>query len=97
MKKLSMMTDEYENLWCKARDNFGVSNLEFANLLDYDFNIWEKIDNTPMSEELKRLLIALAGPHGKTILKIHKIRKAHEQLQRSNSTSNSEAAGTGST
>lgn len=31
--------------------------------------------DTPMDEELKKLLVMLAGPHGKTILKAYRIRK----------------------
>jgi hypothetical protein len=32
----------------------------------------------PMSEELKELLIKLAGPHGATVLKIYRIQKGLE-------------------
>lgn len=32
----------------------------------------------PMNEELKKLLVLLAGPHGKTILKVYRIRKGLE-------------------
>lgn len=36
------------------------------------------VNREPMSEELKKLLVMLASPHGKTILKMYRIRKGLE-------------------
>jgi hypothetical protein len=35
--------------------------------------------STPISQELKQLLVALAGPHGDTILKIYRIQKGLDE------------------
>lgn len=40
-----------------------------------DFYVSRQEDDTPLAEELKKLLLMLAGPHGKTILKAYRIRK----------------------
>lgn len=41
----------------------------------HDFYRSRQEDDTPLPEELKKLLLMLAGPHGKTILKVYRIRK----------------------
>lgn len=38
----------------------------------------EYVNDSPLDEEIRQLLIKLAGPHGKTILKAYRIRKGLE-------------------
>jgi hypothetical protein len=82
-----MTNAELLNYWEPAANNifkgYG-SNVNTFNQLDEllgikEYDTWCGSNTTtdkPLNEDLKRLLIALAGPHWKTILKIHQIQKA---------------------
>jgi len=74
-----MTTDEVNDYLLPAMLNLGYQNLykhalELEELLDS--NEFRHIK--PISEEYKKQLIALAGPHGKTILKMIRINKGLE-------------------
>lgn len=42
------------------------------------FYVRPSIEDTKMAEDLKKLLVMLAGPHGKAILKAYRIQKGLE-------------------
>lgn len=74
----SVYTDGLTPLPMNVRDR-----IDFYHRLDKDLDIREyhfyrvnpPQDDKPISADLRELLIKLAGPHGKTILKAYQIRK----------------------
>ena len=80
---------DYTDYWVPACKNLfgwglGTSDVQsWAEQLDAALGIRECADfwnrrailDKPMSDELKRLLVALAGPHGRTILKAIQARR----------------------
>jgi len=89
-----MTTTDVTEYLLPAMLNLGYPNsykhaLELERLLGYDeYAQWVGYDEyaqwvrqptyKPLSEEYKKQLIALAGPHGKTILKMIRINKGLE-------------------
>jgi len=83
-----MTHDEFRQYWEPARNTFGLPKPPGSQETGYehpayllaraigvsyrDLGHWKFI---PLTDELKDLLKALAGPHRETMLKIHQIRK----------------------
>ena len=80
MIKLEMLYDEYRQYFWEAMSNLGVEDEDqFAELLGMrkQFIKWKyrpTSEDRPMSHEFKNLLKALSGPHGKTLLKVYRIK-----------------------
>ncbi len=63
-------------------NNYALHGKKLDKLLGIDdyhiFILCPSYKDTESSEDLKKLLRALAGPHGKTILKMYRIQKGLE-------------------
>lgn len=84
-----MNFEDYDKYWQPARDCFvertreghvWKDDLTFAAMLDMvdSFKAFTSRPHTadsPMDNDLKQLLMLLAGPHGKTMLKAYQARK----------------------
>lgn len=58
---------------------------ELEKLLGFnEYHEYPDGNDRPISEDYKRILIALSGPHARTILKAYMIRKGIENKERSN-------------
>lgn len=84
-----MIRDDWVSHWIPACENlFGKGHsfewnkqLDDALGIDELQSVWGNDESPrfkPMTEELKKLLELLAGPHGKTLLKAYRIRKGLE-------------------
>jgi hypothetical protein len=76
-----MKVAEYEKYWKPAANRFYLERL--APLLGMQSEYFAFLrrpgqEDWPMSEELKNLLVKLAGPHGKAILKMYRIQRGLE-------------------
>lgn len=83
-KEITMTTEELTDYWIPACMGLGwvaPSRLDGALGIDEyaKFMANTAINDRHMSSELRILLIKLAGPHGKTILRAFRIRKGLEK------------------
>lgn len=77
-----MTPDDFHGYWapaCRALADTPLADFAGSKLiaevlgLEYPHSgYWQEI---PLTEEMKGLLCALAGPHGQTLLKVYRIRK----------------------
>jgi len=71
---INVCSDDYVKYVCAARDNLKFS---FSEQLEEQLGIYldPLQEGPPMSPKLHNLFKALAGPHGRTVLKMYQINK----------------------
>jgi len=71
-----MTTFEFQEFWVPACTALKVTSLELDVLIGSEewsiFNKRMSWEDTPLPENLKQLLVMLAGPHGPTILRAYR-------------------------
>lgn len=82
-KEITMTSQELIDYWIPACMGLGVAASRLDGALGIDeyvkYTSSTAINDRHMSSELRILLIKLAGPHGKTILRAFRIRKGLEK------------------
>lgn len=76
-----MISGEMDTYWIPAARNLGLNYWsELDNALGVDeYRVGRPFSHEPLPQDLKKLLVMLAGPHGKTILKAYRIQKGLEK------------------
>lgn len=80
-----MTTNEYNKYWLPAAEALGIFDHRLDTLLGVEecFNWCRRTEDkdTHLSKGMKELLIKLAGPHGRTILKAYRIKKCLSPME----------------